>query len=183
MAAVRAVGEHASRGFIFRKGYPVSIRFTADSGTFPGLVSGTYINVEVASPWKSDAYDFPSDLRYSVLYLLPEGRFAWFNYWPGFHYGRCAGQFTRNGATLELVGQDSVRCDTPDRDYSHKSFQRQVTLHTKDRKRVLSGLSDKEHQFIGWGIYIPFFDLGKHLFPQSWEELKGWIDSFLGDKT
>lgn len=42
-------------------------------------------------------------------------------------------------------------------------------------------LGDTEHQFIGWGIHIPFTGLGKDLFPQSWGKLQEWIDGFLED--
>src|SRR5687768_15728633 len=94
-------------------------RMPKETGTFPGSVSGTYLNVEVASPWESDTFDDPPDLRYSVLYLLPSGNFAWFDYWAGFHYGRHTGRFTRNGAMLDLQDQDSLFCDPPDQNYSH----------------------------------------------------------------
>ena len=152
-------------------------------GTFPGSVSGTYLHVEVVPSWEPEKFDFPPDLRYSVLYLIPSGSFAWFNYWQGFHYGRCAGSFSRNGATLHLQGRESVLCDCPSANYSGRSLNRQVTLRHSDRKRVLLGLSQKEHLFIGWGIHIPFKGAGRDLFPKSWEELQGWIEGFLGTRA
>lgn len=150
-----------------------------EAGTFLGSVSGTYLNAQVVSHWEGREFDYPPELRYSILYLLPSGSFAWFDYWSGFHYGRHAGQFTRCGATLTLRGQDSLMCDVPDQNYTQKSFQREVTLHQRDRKQLLIGLSNKDHEFIGSRIYIPFDGLGSRLFPETWDELQPWIDAFL----
>jgi hypothetical protein len=96
-------------------------------GDFPGSVSGTYLSVRTDSLSEAD-YDLPVDLRYSVLYLLPKGYFAWFDYWSGFHYGRHAGQFIRRGAELELRGEDALMCDMPDLNHSGKPFYRRVQL-------------------------------------------------------
>lgn len=160
---------------------PTAESDSKSKGTFPGSVSGTYLHVKVEEDhWAPCKFDFPPDLGYSVLYLLPRGSFAWFTYWQGFHYGRCAGRFTRNGATLHLQGRDTVICDCPSANYSGKTLDRQVTLRHTEGKRVLLGLSQKEHLFIGWGIHIPFKGAGRDLFPKGWEELQGWIEGFLG---
>jgi len=148
-------------------------------GTFVGSVSGTYISGKVMPFLPSKGFEYPPELRYSVLYLLSSGSFGWFEYWPGFLYGRRAGRFTRSDAVLDLQGLDSMGCDTPHLNYSHRSFHRQVTLLQSDGKRVLLCANQQELLFIGKGIYIPFDGLGSRLFPATWDELQPWIDAFL----
>lgn len=148
-------------------------------GTFVGSVSGTYISVNVMPFLPSKGFDYPPELRYSVLYLLSTDSFAWFEYWSGFLYGRRAGRFTRSDAVLDLKGQDSLGCDTPHLNYSLRSFHKQITLVQSDGKRVVRCDNQHELLFIGNGIYIPFDGLGSRLFPQRWEELQSWVDEFL----
>ncbi len=154
----------------------------SDHETFPGSISGTYLHVDAEGPWQLENYSSPLALRYSVLYLLPKGNFAWFYYWSGYHYGRHVGRFARTGAVVQLDGLDSVYCDTPDLNYTRRPFQCQVRLEPRGGQRVMVGLSEKEHLFIGWGIYIPFHGMGQDLFPKSWAELDGWIARYLTPK-
>lgn len=149
-------------------------------GTFPGSVSGTYLHVKVTPSWKQDPFDDPPDLHYSVLYLLPSAHFAWFDYWSGFHYGHHAGTFTRAGASLSLQGRQSLWCDCPDQNYRGKVFECELALQQREGTRILLGLGEREHLFIGRGIHIPLRGLGENLFPQSWDALQGLIERFLG---
>lgn len=148
------------------------------TGTFPGSVSGTYLQVSVRSRSVANEFDSPPEIRYSVLYLLPKGHFAWFNYWSGYSYRRCAGMFTRNGADLHLLGRSSLLCDTPAQNYSHQPFERQVKILQEERRRFIM-LGETEHLYIGWSIHIPFRGSAADLFPHSWDALQGWIDEFL----
>ena len=149
-------------------------------GTFPGSVNGTYLNVKVAPGWLDRTFDDPPDLRYSVLYLLPQGSFAWFDYWPGFHYGHHAGTFSRTNGVLHLRGRQSLWCDCPDQNYSGKEFATTLKLYQRQGKRELLGLGDRKHLFIGRGILIPFDGPGGNRFPRTWNELPSWIEGYLG---
>jgi len=148
------------------------------AGTFPGSVSGTYLHVSVRSRLGPNEFDSLPEIRYSVLYLLPKGHFALFNYWPGYSYRRCAGMFTRNGVDLHLQGRESLLFDTPVQNYSHQLFERQVKILQEERRRFVM-LGETEHLYIGWSIHIPFRGSAADLFPHSWDALQGWIDEFL----
>ena len=149
-------------------------------GTFPGTVSGTYLNVEVGPGWSERTFDDLPDVRYSVLYLLPQAQFAWFDYWPGLHYGHHAGTFSRTNAVILLRGRQSLWCDVPDQNYSGKEFEATLRLRQRHRKRELLGLGERKHLFIGRGIHIPFDGPGANRFPRGWNELSSWIERYLG---
>jgi hypothetical protein len=67
------------------------------------------------------------------------------------------------GAKLELREEGTIVCDMPDVNHSGKPFYRRVQLCERDRQRVLVGLSEREHLFIG-KVFIPFDGRGSSLF-------------------
>lgn len=145
-------------------------------GTFPGSVSGTYLTVTVHD--YEGNFDFPPDIQYDVIYLLTSGRFAWLSYWSGYHYGRRAGWFTRQGANIELQGRDTVFSDCISENYEGEPFTQTLQLKQQEWKRLLVG-PHGEYAYLGFRVFIPFEGLGQHLFPQSWAELEDWATRFV----
>ena len=151
-------------------------RAAHSKSTFPGSVSGTYLTVTVHD--YEGNFDYPSDIQYDVIYLLTSGRFAWLNYWPGFLYGRQAGWFTRQGADIELEGRDTVSSDCISESYEGQPFSQKLQLQQQERRRVLVGPQGK-YSYLGPRVFIPFDELGQHMFPQSWDELEDWVTRFV----
>ncbi len=144
--------------------------------TFPGSVSGTYLRVTVHD-YQGD-FDFPPDIQYDVIYLLTSGRFAWLSYWSGYHYGRRAGWFTRQGPAIELEGRDTVFSDCISENYEGAPLSQTLQLEQREWRRLLVGPYG-EYAYLGLRVFIPFEGLAQDLFPQSWTELEDWVTGFV----
>lgn len=120
--------------------------------TFPGSISGTYVQVIVHE--YEQTFDFPPDVKYDVIYLLTSGRFAWLSYWSGYHYGRRAGWFTRQGADIALEGRDTVFTDCISANHEGAPFSQHLQLKPHERKRLLRG-PERDYLYLGPRVFIP----------------------------
>lgn len=144
--------------------------------TFPGTVSGTYLQVIVHE--YEEHFDFPPDVQHDVIYLLASGRFAWLNNWPGYHYGRRAGWFTRLEADIALEGRDTLWSDCISANHADAPFTQHLQLKQREWKRMLRG-PEGDYLYLGSRVFIPFKGWGRRVFPQSWDELEQWVTRFV----
>jgi len=128
----------------------------------------------------------PNPDGFVVLYLRPEGRFLFVGYWCGYERTQAAGQWSRQGAELQLKGAGDVSTDTiPDPEgeaFTH-------TFRVEDAHHTPSLMADRELR--GWSLLSwkgPFMYVGQATIiaadgkwlPKSISEVDSWIERLVG---
>ena len=157
------------------------------------VIPGSYVKGRGSA---SEAPKLPNTFsdRVSVVYLLPDKRFALFIYQRGYER-TTAGQWRRRGERLVLQGVADHRSDCTTANFDKRSFTRHFVVAYHAAGTTLGDETPPLWDLLGWAG--PFTFLGTRQcvtctewelllylgWPEQWDDISPWVTVFLSRTT
>lgn len=160
----------------------------------PLVIPGSYVKARGLAS-KAPKLPFTFSDRVSVVYLLPDERFALFIYQRGYERTTAAGQWRRRGERLVLQGVADHPSDCTTGNFDKQSFTRHFVVAYHAAGAMLVDENPPVWDLLGWAG--PFTFLGTRqcvtctewellLYlggPEQWDDISPWITAFLSRTT
>lgn len=160
----------------------------------PLVIPGTYRKARGSASDGQKMSDTFDD-RVTVLYLLPNGHFAFFAYRRGYERTLAAGQWVRSGERLVLHGLADHRSDCTVANFDKRSFTRHFLVEPGAAGPTLVDESPPPRNVLGWAGPFTFlgsrqcvtcveWELSVYLgWPEQWEQISPWVTAVLAGTT